>query len=672
MSIFQKIRDYFSLRIKNWPQKKQWKTFFLNLSQCLNKTEKILFFGFLVLFLGSFVFLIVNFYFTHTEIKPARGGTLKEGFVGQPRFINPVYANSDIDRSLVELIFSGLMKYNPQLEVVPDLIKNYEVKEDGKVWEVYLKENLNWSDGQPLTADDVIFTISIIQDPDIKSPLRAQWVGVKVEKISDLGIRFTLKNPYAGFLENLTLKIIPRHIWKDVTPQNFPLTLYNLYPVGSGPYKLENLEYEKEGFISSVVLTPNKKYFAKKPYISRVEFSFFENEKDLMEAATKEKINALSLSDFRKAQNLKEWNFYPISFPRYFAVFFNPEKSKIFKEEAVRKALNYGTNKKEIVELIFKNQAQIVDSPILPQIYELETPEKTYPFDLEKAKEILEEAGFKENEEGFREKTIEKEPAFQFKSDLEVGSRGNEVTQLQKCLSKFPDIYPEKEITGYFGPKTKKAVIKFQEKYKEDILEPWGFTSGTGIVSKTTRAKLNEICFPGSKEQLALSFNLVTVAQPILVEVAELLKKQWQKIGVKVNIEVFKTSDLEKEFIKPRKYESLLFGEVLRAIPDPFPFWHSSQTKDPGLNLALYENKEADKLLEKARQTLDPSKRNQYLIEFQNTLLKTAPAVFLCNPYHFYFVKKEIKGINLKTIIDPSKKYIDIENWYLKTKRKFK
>jgi len=672
MSIFQKIKDYFSLRIKNWPQKNQWKVFFLNLNQFLNKTERKLFFGFLVLFLGSFVFLIANFYFTHTEIKPAYGGTLKEGFIGQPRFINPVYANSDIDRSLVELIFSGLMKYNSQLEVVPDLVKNYEVKEEGKVWEVYLKENLKWSDGKPLTADDVIFTINIIQDPEIKSPLRPQWVGVKVEKISDLGIRFTLKNPYAGFLENLTLKIIPRHIWKDISSQNFPLTLYNLYPIGSGPYKLEKLEYNKEGFIGSVLLVSNKNYFGQKPYLSRAEFFFFEDEKELLKAAAENKINAFSTSDFPETEELKEWNFYTISFPRYFAIFFNPEKAKIFKEEAVRKALSYATNKKEIVKLIFENQAQIVDSPILPQIYNLKSPEKTYPFDLEKAKEILEKTGFKENEEGFREKLIEKEPAFQFKSDLEVGSRGNEVTQLQKCLSRFPDIYPEKEVTGYFGPKTKKAVIRFQEKYKEDILEPWGFTSGTGIVSKTTRAKLNEVCFPGSKEKLTLSFNLVTVGQPILLKVAELLKKQWQEIGVKVNIKAFEISELEKEIIKPREYESLLFGEVLRAIPDPFPFWHSSQTKDPGLNLALYEDKEADKLLEKARQTLDVSERNQYLIEFQNTLLETAPAVFLYNPYHFYFVKKEVKGINLKTIIDPSKKYIDIGNWYLKTKRSFK
>jgi len=116
----------------------------------------------------------------------------------------------------------------------------------------------------------------------------------------------------------------------------------------------------------------------------------------------------------------------------------------------------------------------------------------------------------------------------------------------------------------------------------------------------------------------------------------------------------------------------LLFGNVLGAIPDPFPFWHSTQKKDPGLNLALYENRKADELLERARQTLDEKERKKALEEFQNILIEDSPAIFLFNPAFLYFVSEEIKGISTGIITDPSKRFSEIENWYIETKRVWK
>jgi len=116
----------------------------------------------------------------------------------------------------------------------------------------------------------------------------------------------------------------------------------------------------------------------------------------------------------------------------------------------------------------------------------------------------------------------------------------------------------------------------------------------------------------------------------------------------------------------------LLFGEVLGQTPDPFPFWHSSQKRDPGLNLAMYENKKCDKLLEEARGSLDEKIRKEKLEEFQGLLIEDVPAVFLYNPDYLYLVSKEIKGLNTKMIVDPSKRFSGIEDWYIKTKRVWK
>ncbi|KPJ55824.1 hypothetical protein AMJ49_06280 [Parcubacteria bacterium DG_74_2] len=672
-------------KIKKFPTSSQWKQIF----KVLNKKEKITLCSFFILALVSSIFLAFNFYLQNTQIQPADNGIHKEGVIGKLRFINPVYsAANDVDRDITGLIFSGLMKYNQQGNLVLDLAKDYKIKEQGTVYEFYLKDNIFWHDGEKLTAEDIIFTIKTIQNPDYKSPLWVNWLGVKPEKISDLAVRFTLKKPYPGFLETATVKIMAKHIWKDISPQNFPLTNLNLQPVGTGPYKLKKIEQNKLGFIKSLILEKNQNYFNKKPFISEISFHFFENESDLIQAAIRKAIDGFSILNFKNYNliNKESFTVHYFSLPRYFAVFLNQSQNKALSEKKVREALAFGTNKQEIIDKALSGQGKVVYSPILPQIYGFSSPQNSKEFDIEKAKQILEEAGFEEKENacppsagaesdcrrGIREKTIEKQPSFQFKSRLETGSRGDEVRELQKCLSQDPEVYAEGEITGYFGTKTKQAVIKFQEKYYSEILEPWGFKNGTGIVGKSTRAKLNELCASPKIETLTLQFTLATVNQTQLIEVANILKEQWKPLGIEIEIEIFEPSQLSQDVLKPRNYELLLFGEVLGSIIDPFPFWHSSQKQDPGLNLALYENEKVDKLLEEARQSLNGEVRKEKYQEFQDIIIEDIPAIFLYTPDFLYFAAQKIKGVEQGMIVDPSKRFSGIENWHIKTKRTWK
>ncbi len=648
-----------------------WKQFF----GILNQKEKIIFFVFLFSGLASFLFLSINFYLNNTEVMPASGGTYREGLVGAPRFLNPVYALAyDVDRDLSELIYSGLMKYNKNGEIVLDLAEEYKILEDGKVFEFYLKENLVWSDGTPLTAEDIVFTVKTIQNPAIKSPIRATWLGVETEKISDSAVRFSLRSPSAVFLENCTLKIMPKHIWEQVAEQNFPFSPYNLSPIGSGPYLVETMERDKGENIISLELKENPNYHGKPPYLSSIVFFFFNNESELLSAFDSRRIDGFASGSPKIYQGVKTGGAasYHLSIPRYFAVFFNPQKAKDLKETEIRQALNYGTDKQAIVNQVLLGQGKAIDFPVLPEIYGLEKPSKNYSFNLEKAEQILEEAGFLKQENGFRKKVVQKEPAFQFKSDLETGSRGSEVEELQKCLAKYPDIYPQGEITGYFGQKTKAAVINFQEEYKEEILVPHGLAAGTGRVLAGTREKLNEICAPVLEETFELSFTLTTANQPALKKAALILKEQWQALGIEIEINTFEGAALTEEIIRPRNYEMILFGQGLGMVPDPFPFWHSSQIRDPGLNLAGYENEEADELLEKARLSLDQEERNAALEEFQEILAKDAPAVFLYRPDYFYLVSERMKGLEDKIIVDPSKRFGNTENWHIRTKRIWK
>lgn len=661
-------------KIEKWPTKPQWKNFF----NILSKKEKIVFSILLFLFISSFVFLISDFYLKNTKSVPSMGGTHIEGVIGQPRFINPVYANSDADRDISQLIFSGLMRYNENMEIVSDLIQNYEILDGGLTYKFYLKEKLFWQDKAALTADDIVFTIKTIQNPDYKSPLRADWVGVEVEKINDLAIKFTLKKPYASFIENCTLKILPKHIWEKITPENFALDPSNIDAIGSGIYMVKETKQDKSGKIKYITLEKNPLYHGQKPYISEIKFFFFDNESDLLSAAKYNKIEGFSTSYYLNP-SLK-WQSYYLSLPRYFAVFFNQNNSKPLIDKNVRIALNYAVNKKELAKKVFDLPDNspiidkiVIDSPILSNTYGFNPPTEIYGLNIEKANKLLDDAGYKDsNSDGVREKVIEKKAAFQFKSNLQKGSQNTEVKELQKCLAKLPDIYPAGEANGYFGDKTYEAVIKFQEKYAKDILEPAGVSKATGTVNKLTRDKLNQVCFGPDIETNELRFSLVTVDQVKIIEAAEELKKQLKEIGVALDILKFPISQIEQDYIKPRNYQMLLFGEVLGAIPDLLPFWHSSQKMDPGLNLSGYENKEADKLLEDARKNPDAGQRKQDLEQFQDIIISDAPAIFLYCPDYIYWASKNLEGITTQKIVDPSKRFTGIENWYILTKRIWK
>jgi ABC-type transport system substrate-binding protein len=314
-----------------------------------------------------------------------------------------------------------------------------------------------------------------------------------------------------------------------------------------------------------------------------------------------------------------------------------------------------------------KTNISVVNSPILPDFFNFQAPSTTYTFDIAKANALLDKSGFKDNGSGTRAKAINKKPAFQFTSYLKVGSKGTEVTQLQLCLARLDTSFAsvlKNETSGNYTAITENAVTLFQQKYLPS-------QKATGETGKATRDKLNYLCIGPTKNSQPLQFTLVTVNQPQLIAVANILKTYWQAVGVTVGINAVSVTDI-KPIIKNRSYDALLYGEALGAEPDLYPFWHSSQKIDPGLNLSSYENKDADKLLKDARETLDTAVKQQKLEQLQNTILADAPALFLYNPDYMYWVSQNIHNINTNKIIDPAKRFSNIANWFINTKRIWK
>jgi len=562
------------LKIK-FPSWQQWQ----KLPSVLTKKERYFILGLLIIAIVSLVIWLAVYNLKHTVVVANYGGSFKEGIVGSPQYLNPVLSEAnDADRDVTELIFSGLMKYNNQGELVLDLAEKYAIGENGKIYDFFLKRDIQWHDKQPFTVDDVIFTIQTIQNPEYRSPLRINWTGVEVEKIDDYTVRFKLKTPYAPFLANTTVGIIAKHIWEKILPEKFLLVPENLEPIGTGPYKLKKIKKDKEGFVDYLKLEAFGQYEKNRPFIEKIELYFYPDEESLIRAYNRAKIDNLSLISVQnesKLQGLRKANVYQLSLPRYFAVFFNQSKSKVLSDKTVRLALNYATNKQEIINKVLNGEGQVVNSPIPAGVWGHSDETKVYEWAIDHANNILEIAGWKdEDEDGIREKEEEK-----------------------------------------------------------------------------------------------LEIELITTELKELQQVANLLQEQWSKIGAQINVKILNIGEIQQEHIRPREYQALLFGEVLGLDPDPYSFWHSSQKRDPGLNLALYDNSKVDTLLRNARQDLDPESRAEKYKEFQQLVVEDVPVVFLYSSYHLYVVDKKIKGLTIKSIVLPSKRFVDIQDWYIKTRR---
>ncbi|MBU1557676.1 hypothetical protein KKC45_01830 [Patescibacteria group bacterium] len=534
-------------------------------------------FSFALLFSTATMLYQINKHFL-VEI-PTRGGSLSEGVIGSPRFINPLLATSNSDRDLTTLIYSGLLKATPEGTLIPDLAKEYNISEDGLIYTFILKDNIYFHDNKPVTTADIEFTIKSSQDNIIKSQKRANWDGVTVETISEKEIRFILNNPYSPFLENTTLGILPKHIWGEIEPEQFAFSQFNIEPIGSGPYKIKSIVRNSSGILEQYNLKSFSKYSLREPYISKIKMNFYPNEDSLIDNYKKgniENINTISPEKTEELSNEKV-RIERTPLPRIFGVFFNQNQNEVFTNIEVRKALNKAIDREKIVNEILNGYGIAISSPIPPSSKYFDRTIETPQSNPEEAIEMLEENGWELNEEtNIREKTIKK------------------------------------------------------------VTTP-------------------------------LSFTISTSDAPELKSAVNIIKENWEQIGAKVNIQIFEIGDLNQNVIRSRDYDALLFGEIIGRDMDLFAFWHSSQRNDPGLNIALYANITTDKLLDEARSLHENDSRLEKYKKFQEEIAKDVPAVFIYSPDFIYIISEKIKGVSLGQITIPSERFLDIQNWYIKT-----
>jgi len=572
----QKLLFNFSKKKKKWPEWKHWKYLSAILSGGEKNKIKIVS-GILIL---AFLALFANFYYLKTELGPKNGGEYTEGMVGVPKLINPLYASlNQVDSDLVRLIYSGLVKIDNQGVLVPDLAKNWEVSSDYKTYTFYLKDNLKFHDGIALTANDVLFTIGAIQNSQFNSLLALNFQGVKTEQVDEKTIRFNLSEPYAPFLENLTVGIMPEHIWSGVTSANMVLADYNLKPIGSGSFKFKSFAKDKLGNLKTYTLTRNDEYYERAPFLGTLIFKFYPDYASAVDALKNHNIDGLPFIPKDLKDNLatrKDLNNFYLILPQYTALFFNQANNAALQDLKVRQALAKGLDKNQIVSQAL-DVGMVIDGPIFSGMIGYDPKIKKYEYNPSEAENLLKAAGYE-------------------------------------------------KIGG-------------------------------------------EMLLKKGDAELKISLTAVNKGENSIAAVV--IAKMWSALGIKVQLNLVDANQI-KEIIKNRSFEVMLFGEILGADPDPYPFWHSSGAGSNGLNLSNFINKEADKLLVEARQGSDPILRHEKYVQFQNILIDNLPAIFLYTPEYLYSIANHISGVATQNITTPADRFCNINNWYVKTKRVWK
>lgn len=535
----------------------------------------------LVVFVASIWFLISESVSRQVEMA-SPGGTFTEGILGTPRFVNPVLAVTRADKDLSSLVYSGLVRIGDDGTLTPDIASSITISEDGLTYNIILRDDVRFHDGVPLTTDDVLFTIAKIQDPAIASPLRTAFEDIVIEQISEYEINFVLTDPYTPFIENLTVGILPRHIWKDATNEEFPFSQHNSSPIGSGPYKIERIERNTSGIPELYILEPHEEYHLGTPHITNVRLSFFANEDKLVDAFTRGTIDAIAGLDHTILERL------PLSdgthtvvtapLPRTFALFFNQNKSVALRDSAAREALSVALDREALVETVLEGYGNPLTSPLPPG---------------------------------------------------------------------FGGITPQTATTTVSGFDAARGILR---------TGGWELNQETGIWEK----EIDDTVTP-------LTFSIATVNNPLFEQTAEFLRTTWEKLGVQVTIKQFELSDLTQSVIRPRDYESLLYGTVVGRSLDFYSFWHSSQRNDPGLNVALFANITTDSILNETRTNTDPEKRAEALRRFAEAIVAETPAVFLYSPELIYVFPVNIAGTEFMGIADPSDRFTSIHQWFINT-----
>jgi peptide/nickel transport system substrate-binding protein len=380
---------------------------------------------------GSFLFLtgcrpdqLPEPALTSVDLAPAAGDAYVSASLGDASRLNPLLASDSASGEIVGMVYNGLVKYDKDLRLVGELAESWEVSKGGLEILFHLRKNVRWHDGKPFTAEDVKFTYERLVDPAVKTPFGADYEIVKsVEALDPHTLLVRYKEPFAPALESWGMGMIPKHVFEKGDFNAHPA---NRRPIGTGPYKF--LEWDTD---EKIVLTANPDYFEGRPFLDRYIFRVIPDLSVQFLELRQESIDSMGLTPdqykaypefFRRYNKFR----YPAFSYTYFA--FNLQKP-FFQDARVRRALAHAMNKSEIIDGVLLGSGRPATGPFPPSSWAYNESVPDYPYDVEKAKALLAEAGWRDSDgDGWLDKDGRR---FEF---TVITNQGNKLRELSAVI----------------------------------------------------------------------------------------------------------------------------------------------------------------------------------------------------------------------------------------------
>ncbi len=358
---------------------------------------------------------------------PAPDPTYVEGVLGRPVSANPLAAATEADRDLVALVFQGLVTLDPSGAPRPALAQSWTSSADGRTWTFHLNPGAHWQDGEPVTADDIVFTVATIQDKDYHGPGAGSWTGIAATAVDPATVKFVLDQPFGGFLDLATQPIAPQHLLGDVTAAAMPDDPFGAEPVGSGTFAVVTLDHDHAilepassidhpgpgpegsagGSVDSLSTpTPTPRSGGVEPSIGRIELRFFDDPTALAAAFRGGSLDAASgldpaaasqLTDVPGSRLLRE----PSTTLTAVALNLRPSHPEL-ADPSTRVGLLETIDRARILTVAYGGSAELADGLIPPSSWAFDKASTTrVAHDLSAATKALAEAGWKKAKDGW-------------------------------------------------------------------------------------------------------------------------------------------------------------------------------------------------------------------------------------------------------------------------------
>lgn len=516
--------------------------------------------------------------------QPQPGGVYTEALVGQVQRLNPLLDwYNQPDRDIDTLIYSGLVRFDARGVPTPDLA-TWTVTADATIYTFTIKENAEWHDGVPVTVDDIIFTFSKITDEDFPGPadLAEFWSEIQIIPLDDRNVQFILPEPFAPFLDYVSIPLLPDHLLRGVSAGNMIDHPFNLDPIGSGPFRFDQF-IVNEGEITGVSLVSNPDFYDAPPFLDRVEFVLFPSTEAAYQAYQEGEVTGISMVDTDALDEIladPNLNMHSARVPRIEIVFINTQnqEKQFLADKRFRQALLYAINRQWIIDRVEGGQGLIPAGPLMP---------------------------------------------------------------------------------GTWAHSIEIPLIEFDPDASERILTELGWEPPAGAAPGTPD-------YVRSQEDVILSLELVYPDDPLHAEIAAMVRDNWEAIGINVTLIPAEPAALLSDYLEPRAYEVALTAFNLSNFPDPdpYPFWHDSQS-ETGQNYSAFEDRNTSIWLEQARIVPDIARRTELYRSFQSRFLDQVPAVFLYYHVYNFAIDSEYQGVTIGPMFDPSDRFNTIRQWHL-------